>query len=78
MPDEQVVQLLREIHAGQQELIALQRETAQRSLQAQQTTIDIQRRGARLYRIVVSVGAVALAAVFYLFFSFRPDELSCQ
>ncbi|WP_313917031.1 hypothetical protein [Tahibacter sp.] len=69
MQDEQVVQLLREIRDGQQELIALHRETAQRSLQAQQTTIDIQRRGARLYRIVVSVGAVALAILFYYFLS---------
>jgi hypothetical protein len=72
MQDEQVVQLLREIHAGQQELIALHRETAQRSLQAQQTAIDIQRRGARLYRIVVGVGAVALAALFYYLFSLSP------
>ncbi len=69
MQDEQVLQLLREIRDGQQELIARHRETAQGSLQAQQTAIDIQQRGARLYRIVVSVGAVALAVLFYYFFT---------
>jgi hypothetical protein len=68
MQDEQVVQLLREIRAGQQEHLALYREITQRSLDAQQTAIDWQRRSARLYRIVVAVGAVLIAGlVAYLY-----------
>lgn len=72
MQDEQVVQLLREIRDGQQEQIALYRELTERALQAQQTQLDVQRRAARLYRIVVSVGAVALAVLYSYFFISLP------
>ena len=68
-PDEQIVQLLTELRDGQKEQLTLYREVAQRSLDAQQTAIDLQRRTGRLYRIVVSVGAILLAGLFvYLFF----------
>ncbi len=58
-----MVDLLREIRAGQQEQIALYREVTQRSLDAQQAAIELQRRSARLYRIVVAVGAVLIAGL---------------
>ena len=61
--DSTMVALLREIRAGQQEQIALYREVTQRSLEAQQAAIELQHRSARLYRIVVAVGAVLVAGL---------------
>ena len=68
MPDEQIVQLLRDLRTGQQEHLALYRELAQRSIDAQKTALDLQRRTARLYRFVVSVAAAAFAASIYYTF----------
>ena len=67
--DSTTVTLLREIRAGQQEQIALYREVTQRSLDAQQASIELQRRSARLYRIVVAVGAVLIAGLIAFLFS---------
>ena len=64
-----MVALLREIRAGQQEQIALYREVTQRSLDAQQVAIDLQRRSARLYRVVVTVAAVLLAGLLAFLYS---------
>lgn len=61
--DSTMVALLREIRAGQQEQIALYREVTQRSLDAQQVAIDLQRRSARLYRVVVTVAAVLVSGL---------------
>ncbi len=55
MNDERIVQLLVELRDGQKEQLAFSREVTQRSLDAQHAAIDIQRRSARLYKIVVSV-----------------------
>ena len=64
---EEVIQLLREIRDDQREQIARYREVTQRSLDAQQTAIEIQRRASRLYRIVLAVAAVLVAGlIFYL------------
>jgi len=68
-PDESIIQLLREIRAGQQEQIALYRETTQAALQAQQTALQAQLRSARLYRIVVAVGAVVMAGLICFLFT---------
>ena len=67
--DEQVVQLLREIRAGQQEHLTLYREITQRSLDAQQAAIELAQRSARLYRIVVAVGAVLIAGLIAFLYS---------
>ena len=68
-PDEQIIQLLREIRAGQQEQIALYRETTETTLRMQQTALQTQLRSARLYRIVVTVGAVVMAGLIYYLFT---------
>lgn len=68
MADEQIVALLREIRAGQQEQLALYRELTERALLAQQTQLDVQRRAARFYRIVVSVTAILTAGLTYYFY----------
>jgi len=57
------VSLLREIRAGQQEHLAVYREVAQRSLDAQRQAIEMQRRSARLYRLVVAVAGVVIAGL---------------
>jgi hypothetical protein len=67
--DGQIIQLLREIRAGQQEQLALYRETTQSALRAQQTALQAQLRTARLYRIVVAVGAVVMAGLIYYLFT---------
>jgi len=69
MPDETIIQLLRDIRAGQQEHLALYREVTQRSLDAQQVAIDMQRRSARLYRSVVAVGSVLIAGLILFLYS---------
>jgi hypothetical protein len=63
--DDEIVQLLRDIRSGQQEHLALYRDVVQRSLDTQQVSVDLQRRSARLYRVVVSVAAVLVAGLFY-------------
>jgi len=68
-PDESIIQLLREIRAGQQEQIALYRQTTQSALQAQQTALQAQLGSARLYRIVVAIGAVVMAGLIYFLFT---------
>ena len=69
--EDTVVQLLREIRAGQQEQLEHYRETTSRALQIQQAAVDMQRRTARLYRIVVAVAAI-LAAGLILYLSTLP------
>ncbi|MFC4821404.1 hypothetical protein [Dokdonella ginsengisoli] len=63
--DDEIVQLLRDIRSGQQEHLALYRDVVQRSLDTQQLSVDLQRRSARLYRVVVSVAAVLVAGLLY-------------
>jgi hypothetical protein len=66
--DERIVQLLSELREGQKEQIALSRDVAQKSLDAQRTAIEIQRRGARLYRVVISVTALLVVGfIVYLY-----------
>jgi len=66
--EERMVELLTELRDGQKEQLALYIDVAQRSLAAQQTSIVLQRRIGRLYRIVVSVAAVLVAGMLaYLF-----------
>ncbi len=60
---DEILQVLREIRIGQQEHIALYRQVAQQSLDAQQAAIAVARRSARLYRIVVSVAAVLVVGL---------------
>ncbi|MEO7062903.1 MAG: hypothetical protein ABI082_03905 [Dokdonella sp.] len=60
MQDDEAIRLLRDLRAGQQEHLALYREITQRSLDAQQTAIELHCRSARLYRIVVTVGAILM------------------
>jgi len=68
--DERIVELLTELRDGQKEQLALYVEVTQRSLAAQQTSITLQRRIGRLYRIVVSVAALLVAGMLaYLFLS---------
>ena len=55
MNDERIIQLLVELREGQKEQLAFSRDVTQRSLDAQHVAMDIQRRSARLYKIVVSV-----------------------
>ena len=68
MNDERIVQLLSELREGQREQLAHSRNVAERSLDAQRMAIDMQRRSARLYRIVVSVMAPVVAALVALLF----------
>ena len=66
--DDSIVRLLTELRDGQKEHLALYREVAQRSLDAQQTAITLQRRGARLYRIALSITAIVfIGLIVYLF-----------
>lgn len=69
MQDEAVIELVRELRAGQKEHLALYREVTQQSLDAQPIAIGMQRRSARLYRIVVAVGAVLIADLIVLLHS---------
>ncbi|MBC6943327.1 MAG: hypothetical protein DWB45_11465 [Xanthomonadales bacterium] len=62
-PDDSVVRLLREIRAGQQEHLELYRQYTQRALEAQQAALALQRRNWRLYRIVLGVMALLMAAL---------------
>ena len=55
MNDERIIQLLVELREGQKEQLAFSRDVTQRSLDAQHVAMDIQRRSARLYKVVVSV-----------------------
>jgi len=68
MADEQIVALLREIRAGQQEQLALYREQTGRALHLQQSQIGVQRRAARFYRSVVGVTAILTAGLTYYFY----------
>ena len=61
--DERIVELLTELRDGQKEQLALYIDVTQRSLAAQQTSIALQRRIGRLYRIVVSVAALLVAGM---------------
>ena len=68
MSQEEVVRLLTELREGQKEQLALSRDVARKTLDAQRMAIDLQRRGARLYRIVISVAALVTAGFgFYLY-----------
>jgi uncharacterized membrane protein YjjP (DUF1212 family) len=67
--DSTMVALLREIRTGQQEHLALYRDVTRRSLDAQQVAIDLQRRAAKLYRIVVVVAAALVAGLVATLFS---------
>ncbi len=69
---ERIERLLEEMRDAQRDHLAWSREVTQRSLAAQQTAIDVARRSARLYRIVVSVAAVLVAALLVLLFSLLP------
>jgi len=55
MNEERIIQLLVELREGQKEQLAFSRDVTQRSLDAQHVAMDIQRRSARLYKVVVSV-----------------------
>jgi hypothetical protein len=67
--DERIVELLTELRDGQKEQLALYIDVTQRSLDAQQTSIALQRRIGRLYRIVVSVAALLVAGMLAYTFS---------
>ena len=67
--DETIVALLTELRDGQQQHLALYREVAQRSLDAQQTAIALQQRASRFYRIVVGVGAMLIAGLIVFLYS---------
>lgn len=61
--DERIVELLTELREGQKEQLALYIDVTQRSLAAQQTSIALQQRIGRLYRIVISVAAVLVSGL---------------
>ena len=64
----EVVALLTRIAETQNEALELARDTAKRSLEAQQLALALQQRTARLYRRVVAVsGIVVIALIAYLF-----------
>ena len=66
--DDRIVQLLTEIRNGQQEHLREYREVARRSLDAQQSSLDIQRGHVKFYRAVVIVFAVVIGALsWYLY-----------
>lgn len=67
--EERIIRLLAELREGQKEQLAFSREVSQRSLDAQRQAIELQQRGARLYRIVVTVAALVVAALGVFLFS---------
>jgi hypothetical protein len=66
--DERIVELLTELRDGQREQLARYVDVTERSLTAQQTSIQLQRRIGRLYRIVVMVAALIVAGTLAYFF----------
>jgi hypothetical protein len=67
MTDERIVELLTELRDGQREQLARYVDVTERSLAAQQTSIQLQRRIGRLYRIVVAVAALIVAGMLAYF-----------
>lgn len=62
MSEEHIVHLSPGLRAGQKEHTARYRDAAGQSLVTQRVAIDLQRRGATVYRIVISVAALSVTA----------------